>query len=120
MRLRRYVVMGFFLFCAAGVRAGDFADIFPGTLLVWQDQPVLIRCDLGQSAYILVDANMRTAPWLEQINKLDASLASPVSAVVVGSYRKVDGKNHLVVKSIEKIRKGHSCHLVPPHEPFNF
>jgi len=62
---------------------------------------------------------MQAVPYIEQIRQLGASLASPVSAIVVGSYKNIEGKNHLVVRSIEEIRKGRSCHLVPPREPFN-
>ena len=99
--------------------AGNFVDVFFGTLVISQGQPVLVRCDLVKNAYILVDADMQMAPWVREIRQLDASLSSPVSAVVIGAYKNVDGKNHLVVQTIGEIRKGSSCHLLPPKEPLN-
>ena len=119
MRWFRYFAAVFFSLCAVTAQADDYVDLFPGTLVIWQDQPVLIRCDLLKNAYVLVDHNMQTAPYLEQIRELQASIESPVSARVYGSYRQIDGKNHLVVKSMENIRKGDSCHLVPPRFPLN-
>lgn len=115
----RYLAVLVFWFLAKNGWAGEGMDIFPGTLVIWHDQPVLIRCDLVKNAYILVDGDMQTSSYVEQIRKLSASLESPVSAVISGSYRNVGGKNYLVVQSIKTIRKGSSCHLIPPEEPLN-
>ncbi|MDL2284305.1 hypothetical protein LJC19_04090 [Oxalobacter sp. OttesenSCG-928-P03] len=104
---------------ALSAQAGEYVDMFPGTLVIWEDKPVLIRCDLVKNAYVLVDSDLQTAPYLEQVKELQASIESPVSARVYGSYREINGMNHLVVRSMENIRKGDSCHLVPPKLPLN-
>lgn len=115
----RYLAAFFFSMLAGAAWAEEYVDMYPGTLALSQGQPVLIRCDLVKNAYILVDADMKTSSYVEQIRQLGASLESPVSVIVLGAYRSIDGRNHIVVKSIEEIRKGRSCHLVPPKEPFN-
>lgn len=119
MTISRCLALLLFSMLAVAARAEEYVDMYPGTLVISQGQAVLIRCDLVKNAYILVDADMQTAPYIEQVRQLGASLESPVSAIVVGSYKNVEGKNHLVVQSIEEVRKGRSCHLMPPKEPFN-
>lgn len=119
MKMFGYLAAFFFSMLASAALAEEYLDIYPGTLVISQGQPVLIRCDLVKNAYILVGPDMQTSSYVEQIRQLGASLESPVSVIVVGAYKNVDGKNHLVVQSLEEIRKGRSCHLVPPREPFN-
>ncbi|WAW10559.1 hypothetical protein NB640_02555 [Oxalobacter vibrioformis] len=119
MKICRYLAVVFLSMMAAGALAEDMVDMYPGTLVISQGLPVLIRCDLVKNAYILADADMQAAPYIEQIRQLGASLESPVCAIVVGSYKNIEGKNHLVVQSIEEIQKGRSCHLMPPREPLN-
>ncbi len=51
MKICRYLALVFLSMMATGTLAEDMVDMYPGTLVISQGQPVLIRCDLVKRLY---------------------------------------------------------------------
>lgn len=80
----------------------------------------LNRCDLGQNQYWLLDNEDHTVQQFIQTyekqlqldDRSNTSVDHKIQATVIGAYQEKEGENYLVVKSIEDIQPGTSCHLI--------
>lgn len=81
-------------------------DIFIGTLAVEQGQPVLTRCDVGETRYRLHDAK-GTAAVANFVKDGRSAYGE-----VIASYAEEDGQHTLIVSAIDELTPGKSCHLL--------
>ncbi len=87
-------------------------DIYIGTLSVEGSQLVLKRCDLVQNTYTLHDEKGDTNGAVSQFKKHAAHTRGIWYAEVAGVYEKREGKDALLVMSLDNVQAGKSCHLL--------
>ncbi len=85
-------------------------DIFIGTLSIENDAVVLKRCDAAQNTYLLRDADGADA--VAALRKQSPAAKGYWYGEVIGEYTEIDGKDALIVISIDSIEADRSCHLL--------
>jgi hypothetical protein len=80
-------------------------DMFIGTLTMEQGQPVLTRCDVGETRYRLHDAKNSSA--VADFSKDPR----PAYGEVIAAYTEDEGRPALEVIAIDNLTPGKSCHL---------
>lgn len=86
-------------------------DIYIGTIEFKKNSVELHRCDLGGSRYVLLDPKDQKEGAIRQLKKMHSSETATLYGEVIGTYQEMGGKNQIVVRSIENLTLGKSCHL---------
>jgi hypothetical protein len=88
-------------------------DIFIGTLSIEGDAVVLKRCDAAQNAYLLRDADdADDAGAVAALRRQPPASKGYWYGEVIGEYVEIDGRDGLLVSTIESIEADRSCHLL--------
>ena len=85
-------------------------DVFIGTLSVEGDAVVLKRCDAAQNTYLLRDADDANA--VAALRKQPPASEGYWYGEVIGEYLDIEGRDGLVVSTIESVTADQSCHLL--------
>ncbi|MDD5358863.1 MAG: hypothetical protein PHI79_02265 [Sulfurovaceae bacterium] len=85
-------------------------DIFIGTLEKDDVGLYLKRCALGSDIYTLKDQAKSTI--IKDLEKKYTKLKKPITISFVAEYEECNGKNCLLVDSIDEMTENESCHLL--------
>ena len=102
----------FFLATLLFVTPAIADDVYIGTLSSENGKLILLRCDIAQNKYILQDKkNSKDKPVANYL-KGSKRKSGLVYAEIWGDYDEKKGENYLLVKSIDNVTDGKSCHLL--------
>ncbi len=96
---------------ATSALSGPILDVWNGTVEMQDGVPVLRRCDVTQTRYVLKP--LENPRILEQLPAAAVARGTKVSVTVIGAYEQSGPDAHILrVNALQNIRVGHSCQLL--------